>query len=78
MLAPKKPPQCSYAELSDALRRHYEPKKLVIVERFAFYGRSQGESESVTKFEAKLRKLVLHCAFDNFLSQALRTVLSVG
>ena len=78
MLAPKKPSECSFAELSQALRRHYEPKKLIIVERFAFYGRSQGESESVTEFEAELRKLALHCAFDDFLSQALRDRLVCG
>ena len=77
--APKKPSECSYSELSEALRCHYKPKKLVIVERFAlyverfaFYSRSQDESESATEFEAELRKLALYCGFDNFLSPALR------
>ena len=72
MLTLKKPPEYSFAELSEALCHHYKPKKLIIVERFAFYGRSQGESESVTEFDAELHKLALHCAFDDFLSQALR------
>ena len=40
MFAPKKPSECYYSELSEALHRHYEPKKLVILERFAFYSRS--------------------------------------
>ncbi|KAL5496662.1 hypothetical protein EMCRGX_G012995 [Ephydatia muelleri] len=78
VFAPRKPAECTYSELCDALRRHYEPKKLIIVERFAFYSRSQGESESVTEFEAELRKLALYCGFDNFLVQALRDRLVCG
>ena len=44
----------------------------MIVERFAFYSRSQGKSESITEFEAELRKLTLYCGFDSLLTQALR------
>lgn len=78
VFAPRKPAECTYSELCDALHRHYKPKKLIIVERFAFYSRSQGESESVTEFEAELRKLALYCGFDNFLVQALRDRLVCG
>eukprot|EP00731_Ephydatia_muelleri_P016133 Em0009g557a len=39
---------------------------------------AQGESESVTEFEAELRKLALYRGFDHFLVQALRDRLVCG
>ena len=53
----------SYEDLSKTLKVHYEPKPLVIAERFHFYQRSQALCESVADFAADLRRLSIHCEF---------------
>ncbi len=60
------------------LNTHYEPKPLVIAERFYFHQRNQGASESVVEYVAELRRLATHCEFGTFLSDALRDRLVCG
>ena len=48
------------------LKSHYDPKPLVIAERFHFHKREQG---SIAEYEAGLRKL---CKFGQYLDDALR------
>lgn len=55
-----------------ALKAHYEPKPLVIAERFNFYQRRQQQGESIVEFVADLRRLTTKCEFEDFLDQALR------
>ena len=62
----------SFNQLTDALTGHFEPKPLVIAERYYFYQRSQRANESVQEYLAELRKLAQHCAFGGFLNDALR------
>ena len=57
--------------LLTALRSHFEPKLLVIVERFRFYQRVQKAGESMADFIADLHRLTIHCEFEDFLDQAL-------
>jgi len=52
--------------------KHYEPKPLIIAERFAFHKRSQHLQESVKDFTAELQCLTIHCAFGDHLDEALR------
>ena len=40
LLAPRKPREKSFAELSETLLRHFDSKPLVIVERFHFHRRN--------------------------------------
>ena len=58
--------------LFETLRDHYEPKPLVIAERFYFYQRSQKTTESVSEYVAKVRMLSTRCEFAEFLNDALR------
>ena len=62
----------SFAELEAVLKGHFQPKPLVIVERYRFYQRNQAETESVQDYVADLRRLAITCDFGNFLDQALR------
>ena len=62
----------SFKQLTDALTGHFEPKPLVIAERYYFYQRSQKINESVQEYLAELRKLAQHCVFGAFLNDALR------
>ena len=71
-MAPATPKDKSYEQLIETLKSHYQPKSLVIAERFRFYKRSQGPTESMAEFMACLRKLSSTCEFGTFLDQALR------
>ena len=62
----------SIAEISDVLRKHYEPKRAVIAERFHFHKRDQAAGESMADFDAALRKLATYCNFGDNLEETLR------
>jgi len=75
LTAPDAPSTKSLEEISTILRKHYEPKRAIIAERFHFHKREQAAGESIVEFEAALRKLAMHCAFGKYLEQALRDCL---
>ena len=72
LFAPDPPARKSLDEIQNALRGHYEPKPLVISERFNFHRRQQGQGETVSQYVAELRKLAIHCQFGGYLDEALR------
>ena len=72
LLAPENPITMSFADIVAALKAHYEPKSLVIVERFHFHKREQAPGESIAEYVAELRRLAAKCAFANYLDEALR------
>ena len=72
LLLPTDPKDKSFDELVEALKGHFKPKPLVIVERFHFHKRNQAAGGSVAQFIAKLRKLARHCEFTTFLEESLR------
>ena len=43
--------------------KHFEPKPVIIAERFQFHRRNQAVGETAAEYEAELRKLATHCAF---------------
>ena len=78
LLAPEKPSSKSLEVLFTTLKTHYEPQPVVIAERFYFHKRGQGANESIADYMAALRQLATHCAFANFLDDALRDRLVCG
>ena len=72
LLAPAKPSEVKFEELVKTLRDHYEPKPIVIAERFHFHKLEQHEGEGVATYSAALKKCSEHCAFGTFLEEALR------
>ena len=54
------------------MKARFQPRPLLIAERFRFYQRSQVAGESVQDFIADLCRLAISCEFGDFLSQALR------
>ena len=78
LLAPEKPGDKSFTVLKDTLLRHFDPKPLVITERFHFHRRNEVSSESISEYVAELRQLATHCEFGNYLEQALRDRLVCG
>ena len=71
LCAPEKPASKTYKELVEILDKQLSPKPSIIAERFRFHHRQQREEENVNTFLAELRKLSLHCHFDN-LNDTLR------
>ncbi|RXN05831.1 voltage-dependent L-type calcium channel subunit alpha-1D-like protein [Labeo rohita] len=66
LIAPDKPREKSFKQITDTLQQHFSPKPLIIAERFRFHRRSQEESESVTQYVAVLRGLSEHCLMEAF------------
>ena len=67
-----------YDELVALLKEHYEPKPLVITERFHFHRRNQRQGESIAEYVDELRRLATHCEFKTYLNEALRDRLVWG
>ena len=72
LLAPDSPGTKSFQEIEDALKKHYEPKRSVITERYHFHKRDQQVGETIAEFDAALRKLAAHCQFGEGLTECLR------
>ena len=72
LLAPAKPAAKTFDEISTALSNHFEPKRSVITERFHFHKRDQAAGETISDFDATLRKLAIHCQFGDVLQETLR------
>lgn len=72
LMAPVKPSDFKLSELKKTLAGHYNPKPIVIVERFHFHKRDQLEGESVADYSAALKKYSERCQFNAFLEEALR------
>ena len=78
LLAPDLPSSKGYDVLVKTLKDHFEPKPVIIAERFHFHRRNQGIGESITDYLAELHRLSIHCEFEAYLEQALRDRLVCG
>ena len=72
LVAPNSPGELSFARLSEVLSSHFQPRRLVIAERFQFHRPTQAAEESTAEFDAALRKLATHCEFGETLEETLR------
>ena len=78
LVSPAVPSTKTFVELTDILKSHLKPKKLIVAERYRFHKRHQSGGESVTSFEAGLRSLAATCEFGQFFSEALRDQFVCG
>ena len=72
LVSPAKPKEKTFEELTVVLKKHYEPTRIVIAERFYFHRRGQQPGESIAQYVAELRRLAIHCEFAGYLEDALR------
>ena len=72
LVTPKTPGNLTFAQIVEVLTSHFQPKRLVIAERFHFHKRVQASDESIAEFDAALRKLAIHCEFGEMLEEILR------
>ena len=63
LVRPQKPQDLSLDELLEALQKHYQPRIVVIAERYRFYKRQQREEESIAVYQSELRRLAKDCQF---------------
>ena len=77
LVSPAKPKDKSFTKLAKVLQCHFDPKPLVIAERFHFRRPNQAPGESVNDYMAELRQLAAHCNFGQYLTQALKRLLSL-
>ena len=63
LLAPAKPQEKSFDALVAELKKQFEPRKVVIAERFNFHRRNQYSGETIAEFVAELRRLSSNCDF---------------
>ena len=78
LVAPQLPKEKYIAQLNNILKAHFEPKPLMIAERFRLHQRSQQEIESVKEYVAELKRMAKHCNFRTYLNEALRDRLVCG
>ena len=78
LVSPVKPGDKSYAQLVDALSKHYKPIPSEIIERFKFHNRFRRAGESVGTYVAELRCLSEYCNFGGTLEVMIRDRLVCG
>ena len=57
LVAPALQKEKTFDQIVKTLTDHFEPRRLVIAERFRFHRRNQHPDESVAKFVAELKRL---------------------
>ena len=72
LMAPDTPQSKSLTTITKALKKHYDPKPIVIAERYHFHLRNQSPTENIAEYVAELRRLAASCEFGTFLDEALR------
>ena len=72
LTAPDTPQSKSLVQLTKALKDHYDPKPIIIAERYYFHLRNQAHTETIADYVAELRRLATSCEFGEFLDEALR------
>ncbi|CAM4513401.1 unnamed protein product [Leuciscus chuanchicus] len=72
LVQPEKPKDKSYKDIVDTLKNHFEPKPLLIAERFRFNHCNQRADETVTEYAAELKQCAVSCEFGATLDEALR------
>ena len=67
LLQPSLPKDKTFEDITEILKKHYQPALSVIAERFQFHKRTQKEEESVVEYVARLKRLSTHSQFEAYL-----------
>lgn len=78
LVAPQKSNEKFLVQLREVLKAHFEQTPIVIIERFHFKQRNQAPGESVTEYVAELKRLAIHCNFQDPIEDALHDRLVCG
>jgi len=72
VLSPRKPTECTFKQINDAMKQHLQPPTSVIIERYKFNTRYRQPGETVKAFIAELRGLAEKCDYGDSLDSMLR------
>lgn len=72
LVQPAKPKDKTFVQIVDILKTSYEPKPLVIAERFRFRRWVQKSNTTAVQFAAELKQLAARCDFGDKLEKAVR------
>ncbi|UYV65352.1 K02A2.6-like [Cordylochernes scorpioides] len=78
LCSPILPKNKTFDDLIDILKRHFSPKRSIIVERFIFFKRMQLKEESISDYLVEIKRLASSCNFGNFLEDSLRDKMVCG
>ena len=78
LVAPAKPDEKTFAQLTEILANHYSPLPSEVVQRYRFNSRMRAPGESVATYVAELRRLAEFCNYGDSLKKKLRDRLVVG
>ena len=67
-----------YDDFVEIVKKHYDPKPSVTIQRYKFNTRARTTGESVATYVAALRELAQHCEYKDALSDMLRDRLVCG
>ena len=76
LTAPDKPYTKKVKELNAILHDHFEPKPILIAEKYKFYARVQKDHATLSVYD--VRRLAIHCDFKAFMDEALRDKFVCG
>lgn len=72
LVQPAKPKDKTFEEIVNILKAHFEPKPLIIAERFRFQRCVQKPHETVSQYVAELKQCASKCDFGASLDESLR------
>ncbi|XP_063895857.1 uncharacterized protein K02A2.6 isoform X1 [Helicoverpa armigera] len=78
LCTPEKPTTKTFAQISDIMGRHLQPKPSELAERYKFRHRKQKDGESISEYTAVLKKMSKTCEFGSWLEESLRDQLVCG
>jgi len=74
----KKPLEVKFEEVNEAMRKHYEPESLEIIEVCKFQKMMQEDSETIAHFLSRLRRQATKCDYEDYQDNAIRNQLVLG
>ena len=66
LLSPAKPHDKSFTQITEVLKKYFEPQPVIIAERFHFHRQQQKANEFIAEYVAALRHLATTCDFKEY------------
>ena len=77
-MAPKKPAECKFEDITGHLARYFSPKPSIIVQWIKFNSRYHQQREGIAKFVAELQHIAQYCGYNAMLKDVLCDCLVYG
>lgn len=78
LVQPNKPKNKTFDEIVTALKQHFEPKLLLVAERFCFNRCNQKANQPVAHYVAELKQCAADCEFSANLDASQKKATSYG